>query len=160
MAPIEKAIRAAGANAGAAIAGAGAVAMWLAENDDPQHYAATLSIVTRDWCAKAWRDGAPRAELEALRAAARYARQVHLRLKRCARDRPLAIWQAVERTRKGFCRPIPGPAPAGRFTRKLRPYRVAQTQAKWDDRLSFACYVETAPGPRGWGLHRLGRRAA
>ena len=134
MAPIEKAIR-------ASVCGAGAVAIFLAKTDNPQEYAATLSIVARDWCAKAWRDGAPRQELAALRAAARFARQVHLRLERCAEDGPMAVYQAVNGNRKGFRRPIPGLLPCGELHRRLEPYRVANTRAKHDPRKDFAPYV-------------------
>ena len=141
MSKVEKAIRAAGANAGAAIAGAGAVAMVLAKTDNPQEYAATLSIVTRDWCAKAWRDGAPRQEFEALSAAARFARQVHLRLERCAKDQPLSVYQAVKGNRKGFRRPIPGLLPDGCSHRRLKSYREAYARAKLDSRKGFAPYV-------------------
>ena len=153
ISPIEAAVRTAGANADAAAAGRGAVAQYLSETDNPQEYAATLSIVTRDWCERARQAKAPRAELEALRAAARFARQIHLRLKDCARDRPLSVYTAVNGTRRGFCRPIPGLLPGGDARRKLKPYRVAYTRAKWDRRMAFAPWTEDT---RPW----WGRRAA
>ncbi len=149
---MEEAIRAAGANADAARAGKGAVAMFLAETDNPQEYAATISIVVRDWCAQARRDAAPRAEIQALRAAACFARQVHLLLERCAKDRPLDTYIAVNRTRRGFCRPIPGLLPGGRARRTLKPYRVADTCARWDKRMGYAPYTETIPVP--WWARR------
>ena len=142
ISPVEAAIRTAGANADAATAGKGALGVYLAGTSNPQETAATLSIVTRDWCKRARRAKVPRAELEALRAAARFARQIHLRLEDCARDRPLSVYRAVNGTRRGFTRPIPGLLPDGHTRRKLKPYRVAYTRAKWDKRMAFAPWTE------------------
>ena len=154
ISPVEAAVRTAGATADAATAGRGAAAEYLTGYGHPQETAATLSIVARDWCKLAREAKAPRAELEALRAAARFARQVHLRLEDCARDRPLSVYTAVNQTRCGFRRPIPGPLPGGQRhrRRKLKPYRVAQVEARWDKRLGYAVVVEDT---RPWWARRV-----